>query len=306
MQSFLRKIVFFTLTTLFAYIICINILEPILPDIYKPNLLYQEGDGLLLKKMQESEQIRNPDILFLGSSHAYQSFDPELFEEAGISSYNWGTSLQTHPQTAMVIREYVTKIKPKLIIYEVFPEIFAMTGRESMADFLNAGKPFEVSFFDISQFDNSIALINTYIIKYTRRFLGLEKKPKSVGKDIIYNKGFVKNTKVHEVKRTIKNLKWVPRENQLEAFEENMQVLKDLNIPVLLVVAPYPFDYKNTNDIISYLKSQGDLLFYNDLLFFDKKRDFSDFHHMNYNAVLKMNKHLIEYIQDQRYLRNTR
>ena len=306
MKSFLRKVSLFIILTLFAYIISINLLEAILPEIYKPNLLYQEGDGLVLKKMQESNNLKNPDILFLGSSHAYRSFDPKLFEDAGITSYNWGTSQQTHPQTGMVIREYVSDLKPKLVVYEVFPEIFAMTGRESMADFLNAGKPFDVSFFDISQFDNSIALINTYLIKYSRKLIDLEKKPNALNEEVSFYKGFVTNTDVYKVTRTINDLKWVPRENQIRAFEDNLAYLKELHIPVILVVAPYPFDYINTGEIISYLESKEELLFYNKILFFDKKQDFSDFHHINYNGVRKLNRHLIDFIKKKQYLRGSR
>ena len=306
MKSFLRKISLFIILTLFAYIISINLLEAILPEIYKPNLLYQEGDGLVLKKMQESINLKNPDILFLGSSHAYRSFDPKLFEESGITSYNWGTSQQTHPQTGMVIREYVSELKPKLVVYEVFPEIFAMTGRESMADFLNAGKPFDVSFLDISQFDNSIALINTYLIKYSRKSLGLENKPKPMNPGVSYYKGFVVNKDIYRGTQTINDLKWVPRENQIKAFEDNLAYLKKLGVPVLLVVAPYPFDYKNTAEIISYLESKEELLFYNKILFFEKNKDFSDFHHINYNGVQKLNRHLIDFIKRKQYLRDSR
>lgn len=306
MKLFLRKISLFIILTLIAYIISINLLEAILPEIYKPNLLYQEGDGLLLKKMQESNDLKDPDILFLGSSHAYRSFDPKLFEDAGITSYNWGTSQQTHPQTGMVIREYVSDLKPKLVVYEVFPEIFAMTGRESMADFLNAGKPFDVGFLDISQFDNSIALINTYLIKYSRKSLGLENKLKPMNPGVSYYKGFVVNTDIYKGTQTINDLKWVPRENQIKAFEDNLAYLKELNVPVLLVVAPYPFDYKNTAEIISYLESKEELLFYNEILFFSKNKDFSDFHHINYNGVQKLNRHLIDFIKKKEYLRDSR
>ncbi|MDR5590593.1 hypothetical protein RE431_08075 [Christiangramia sp. SM2212] len=277
-------------------------MELILPDIYKPNILYQVGDGMLKKKMRDSERISSPDVVFLGSSHAYYSFDPVFFDKIGVSSFNWGTSQQTHPQTQMVIKEYITQNKPKLVIYEVFPEIFAMSGRESMADFLNAGEPFEVSFGDIWHFDNSIALINTYLIKYSRRILGVKDKTEFFDDKESYDRGFIKETNLNNNPRNIPMLKWVPRENQLKAFEENLKLLKDLDIPVLLVIAPYPFDYKNSDDFMSYLQPKAKLLSYKEILEFDEIEDFSDFHHLNYNGVLKMNRHLIEFLTKNNYL----
>ena len=54
-------------------------------------------------EMYEQENI---DVLFVGSSHCYRSFIPEIFDdELGIASFNGGTSSQNLDGSYMVIKE---------------------------------------------------------------------------------------------------------------------------------------------------------------------------------------------------------
>ncbi|MFD2518529.1 hypothetical protein [Salinimicrobium flavum] len=232
------------------------------------------------------------DVLFIGSSHAYNSFDPGIFENYGLKSYNWGTNQQTHIQTEMVLREYLKIFSPKLVVYEVFPEMFALEGRESMTDFLNSGEPFQLGLKEIFEYDNSIIFFNTYLIKYSRELIGLRPKPKRKVEIKDYYKGYVSKEGENKYYKDSIDIKWIPRQQQIEAFERNIAFLKRNNINYVLVISPFPFQYNNSQDYINYLNSRGELLDYNKILEFDAEKEFSDYHHINIKGAKKINTHL--------------
>lgn len=61
------------------------------------------------------------DLFFLGSSHTYRSFNPEIFDAAlGSHSFNLGTSDQTPMTSYFVLKEILNTQKPKSVILEVY------------------------------------------------------------------------------------------------------------------------------------------------------------------------------------------
>lgn len=61
------------------------------------------------------------DIVFLGSSHSYCTFDPEIIDsKLGTSSYQLGMPLQHMDSTYYTMREVLNYQKPKLAVVEVY------------------------------------------------------------------------------------------------------------------------------------------------------------------------------------------
>ncbi len=61
------------------------------------------------------------DILFLGSSHAYRGFDPELLKDWwGINSFNLGSSGQTPLTSLHVLRNAIQYQRPKMVVMELY------------------------------------------------------------------------------------------------------------------------------------------------------------------------------------------
>lgn len=61
------------------------------------------------------------DILFLGSSHAYRSFDPQLMDSLwGISSFNLGSSGQTPLTSLHVLRNAILHQRPRMVVMELY------------------------------------------------------------------------------------------------------------------------------------------------------------------------------------------
>ncbi len=61
------------------------------------------------------------DLIFVGSSHAYCTFDPEIFDaELGTNSYNMGMPLQLTASTYYELRDIFEHQSPKTVIMEVY------------------------------------------------------------------------------------------------------------------------------------------------------------------------------------------
>lgn len=93
-------------------------------------------------EMYEQENI---DVLFVGSSHCYRSFIPEIFDkELGVTTFNGGTSNQNLDGSYMIIKEAARYNNIKHIYLEIYYNVaFAkykerteMTGTYIISDYL--------------------------------------------------------------------------------------------------------------------------------------------------------------------------
>lgn len=67
------------------------------------------------------EADTNFDVIFMGTSHAYNSILPmELWSEYGISSYNWGYSNCTPAESFYILKDVLKYTEPKLIVLDMF------------------------------------------------------------------------------------------------------------------------------------------------------------------------------------------
>lgn len=99
------------------------------------------GDDFLYSKSREIASIQQVDVLFLGSSHAYRTFDPRIFAERGISVFNLGSSNQTPLQSEVLLRQYLDSCNPRLVVIEVHPDIIDYDGIESALSLLSNVPP---------------------------------------------------------------------------------------------------------------------------------------------------------------------
>lgn len=61
------------------------------------------------------------DLIFIGSSHSYCTFDPALIDEAlGTNSFNFGSPLQYADSSYHVFKEVLKHQKPKTLVYEIY------------------------------------------------------------------------------------------------------------------------------------------------------------------------------------------
>lgn len=98
--------VVFAVALVFAILGCADLLE------------YKEGRQ---KYTPFFESQTNFDVVFLGSSHMWNSMLPmELWKEYGISSYNWGYSNCTPAETYYLIPEILKYTDPEVLVMDLY------------------------------------------------------------------------------------------------------------------------------------------------------------------------------------------
>lgn len=109
MKSKLKNCISFALFVVLllgAIIGCANLLE------------YKEAR---IKYTPFFESKTNFDVIFMGTSHMYNSILPmELWKEYGIASYNWGYSNCTPAESYYLLREIVKYTSPKVIVLDLY------------------------------------------------------------------------------------------------------------------------------------------------------------------------------------------
>ena len=301
MNRFLKNVFLFILVVSVAYPFMV-FLSGYLPisKALKLNLKYRRGSyGHMYTRLNEVKQLDgHVDILFLGSSHSYRGFDPRNFKDK--KTFNLGSSSQAPIQTKILLKRYLSKINPKIVIYEVYPGTFVADGVESSLDLIaNDNNDFESvkMAFEL----NNIDTYNTLIYAYFAKFLNLNKKfvePIIKDDDTYISGGFVeKKIKYYKYENITKNEVWKLNKKQIEKFEENIALLEQKKIKIILVYAPITKALYNsfTNNIyIDSLMNSYGLPYYNfnQLMQLDDSLDFNDAHHLNQNGVNKFNSKL--------------
>ena len=258
------------------------------------------GNGFMNSRIKDIGLNQNCDVLILGSSHAYRSFDPRIFNRYHIMCFNVGSSSQTPIETELLVNKYIDLIKPKTVIYEVYPVTFTEDGVESALDLL-ASDALDVNTLKMVFKLNQITVYNTFLYAYFRQLLSLNNsftEQVKKGDDTYINGGFVerKLSYYHQVKPP-KMSKLIFNPNQIAAFENTLTLLQQKGIKVLLVQAPITYQlyhsFLNRNEIDDYFHSKNNSYYnYNGLNLSNEY--FFDADHLNQKGVEVFNTKLIE------------
>lgn len=275
MKTFLKKIVVFALVLLPVYIASLLILGP--TGIKKMNLIAL-GPGNTYHRIEDIKKIDSLNVLFLGSSHAFMSFNPEILEEKGITSFNLGTMAQTATQSKFIYEKYLRHKKIDLIIMEVNPKTIRTDAQESTIDLINSTK---INSEFLPMLSKSIDPIVLNSLTYTLIGPKLEAGKKT------YYKGFnggVKHNNI-SIDKKMKVLNRPVIDYQLESLEELVSIWKNDNQDFVLVQTPvmkaYYDSWKYNEETDSIFAGQGNYKNYNLYLNLNDTTDFSDHQHLN-------------------------
>jgi hypothetical protein len=253
-------------------------------------------------RLKEVKHTKDVDLLILGSSHAYRSFDTRIFEKNRFKCFNLGSSTQTPLQSEVLLKRYLKPLNPKIVIYEVFPGIFSSDGVESSLDIIANDKNDEESIkmaFEI----NHLKVYNTLIYAFYRDFFDKNKDyNENIRKeDDLYIKGGYVEKKVKFFKKmTHPQSQWQINPYQLKAFKEVVKILKDRNIKLYLVQAPVTKSLYNSisgnREFDKLMCSYGEYYNFNEHLQLNDSLNFYDAHHLNKYGVDIFNKKILESI----------
>jgi hypothetical protein len=292
-----------------TYILAICFFGEVAPTYFKSNIRYRRcGGGHLFTRLNEVRQTKGTGVLFIGTSHCYRGFDTRIFGKAGYNSFNLGSSIQTALQTEMLLNRYLARLNPKFVVYEVNPVAFGSDGVESAVDVISNDSIYFDTFRMASKV-NSMKAYNTLIYALYRQISGIGKDLKESpmhNNDTYISGGFVETKMVYfNGKETFTPTKYIFKEKQIESFDKVLSMLKQRNIPFILVQAPVTrglYESKTNNpDFDSLMQTKGRYYNFNALLRLNDTLDFYDNNHMNQNGVEKFNKALIDLMKKNRF-----
>lgn len=260
--------------------------------------------GNMFSRINDIASHKNPEILFLGSSHAYRSFDTRIFNDAGVSTFNFGSSSQTPLQTEVLLKKYLDVIQPKTIIFEVYFGVFQRDGIESTTDLIS-NDHIDTEICKLAIRSGNIKVINTLIYGlYQEYCCGIRntfQEDSMKDGDLYVSGGFVEKLNyspyVSVSSSEQRFIKLQPK--QLRAFGNCIKMISDEQIPYLLVKAPLPksinSSYVNQNEFNELMSSYGNYLDFNEIIQLDDSC-FYDSDHLSQKGVVMFDNRLIQVI----------
>ena len=302
MRKFLKAILLFIPVALVIYIAMVIFIGELNIGTLQKNLKYfVAAYGHTNTRIKEVRNTQNVDLLFVGSSHAYRGFDTRIFAQAGFKSFNLGSNRQSPIQTELLLGRYLTKLKPKVLVYEVCPIAFSTDGVESTCDIIS-NDVVDFNAVKMAFKQNNIKIYNTLIYSYYRQLLHKDdhfKEEKVKDDDTYINGGFVeKKIKYYTQEVDDSKREAVLNDFQKTSFEAIVAMAKANNTKLLLIQSPVTKAtynaYINNDYFDNEMAQYGTYYNANKMIQLHDSLDFFDGHHLNQNGVIKFNKLLIE------------
>jgi hypothetical protein len=300
MKKFILHCIGFALFAAVVYVAALMLL----PAGLKKNFFNNLNRGYLHKRIAEIDSFGKVQVLFIGSSHAYRTFDTRIYKQAGIASFNFGSNNQTPIQTYYLLKRYMHKLQPEVVVFEVNPYIFSLDGVESLiniisCDSINAGT------VEMAATLQNMKAWNSLVYVWVREKLGKPYKyPVEDTRNTYISGGYVEClvNYYHSKTRPENDLPIAGR--QMEYFGKVLRFLAEKNIPVLLVQAPVVHKFYNDQCAARFdarMQETG-LPYYNfnnrDIHFVDTLH-FWDAQHMNQFGVQLFNQAFLPVLQQK-------
>ena len=285
------------------------------------------GVGMLLKstnKMIFTEKMlydfyhepENIDLVFMGSSHVYRTFDPYFFSEAlELNTFNLGSPFQNPTVTYFLLKELIRlNHKPKLIVLETYwPILCGFDTNFNSASYVFHYMRFSLNKIELFrhafEFPSSLRLFSKGF--HYRRFVKTGFYQTDFGDDWnceYKGKGFIPCGKVAAPEDLnaddLSAQEHIFNEYRIKYFEKTIQLAQEHEIQVFAVMTPvhpdilvkvqnYPVFHQKINslcqlngiDFIDFnLINQENVIVSRD--------DFMDHNHLNFTGAEKINHYL--------------
>lgn len=302
MRKFIKSILLFIPVSLVAYIILVCLWGELVPKAFQTNLTIQNRNENTYMRLHELPDYKNIDILFLGSSRAYSSFDIRMYEHNGYSAFNLGTSAQTPLQTKILLERYLEVLNPELIIYEVSPPMFSSDGIESSTDIIANGRC-DMAALEMGLKSRHLKVLNTLIFRiYTKAFQeGKEREPGKLNHDNEYIQGGYVESRQMEYK-PVKTASDPPpgdmNQEQLSAFESIVDMINSQNIELILLQVPFAPSRYTAHQAVNQsfdqdMQHYGAYFNLNESMHLVDTIHFRDESHLNLTGVSLLNERII-------------
>ena len=203
------------------------------------------GFGYALERFREVESYQNVDFVFLGSSHAYRTYDVRIYEEGGYSAFNLGSTGQTPLNSYFLMERYWDRLRPKVVVLDLVYRVIDRDGLECFYD-LASNLSYSNEFVQMAIDINSSYAINASLGMWTSSLLGKDapqgKQEKQDNERYIPG-GYVEfevwdNDSSGTGK--INPITVQPMEEQLEYIRKIIDFVREKGSKVVLVTKPEP------------------------------------------------------------------
>jgi hypothetical protein len=303
MKRFIKDFFIFSLVSSLILGLFFLVGFELLPFRVMPNIKYiGEGYGFSDIRFKEVDTLNDIDILFLGSSHAYRGFDTRNFDSIGFRAFNLGSSAQTHDQTQILLKRYLKELNPKLVVYEVFPNVFKNSGIESNLDLINNDIVDYLNFKSALRVNN-IQVYQTLAHAYYKQKFKSQNKIKSYTRsnDTYIKGGYVEKAIKPKYTHSTSRKGWELNELQKSSFKQNIEMFNSENIKYILVFAPVSSSYYESIDLKkfnNFIRSYGNYYDFNRISNMNDSLHFYDPHHLTQEGVDKFNTDFIHILKD--------
>lgn len=262
------------------------------------------NQGHIFTRMKEARDYHDIDVLFLGSSHCYRTFDTRFYEANGIHCYNLGSSNQSPIQTRVLLDAYLDSLHPKFVVFEVHDDIMRNDGVESAVDML-INVPITAEASKMAWGLKNMKVLNTWAYSlYNQKVM--HRLDNFVEDSVIFNfrhvrGGFLENDSCNFVKRNYARKSLTIQPKQLKALKQCLAMLDERNIPYLLVETQDALQYRKSVKNHEWFEKQMSALgpYYYEVLPLVDTLHFFDSYHFNKEGVRIFNEHFINILREQ-------
>ncbi len=306
MKVLIKNIAWFAASLFFCFLFLFSLLSFRPNWITTTNIRYKPTcAGKLNDRFVESQTVYGVDILFLGSSHCYRGFDTRLFKNEGLTTFNWGSSSQTPIQSALLLSQCINHMQPKMIVLEIFPDLYHGNGLESTLDFISNTGVHSLTNSMLLQ-TNDVSSYNTWLYSFIKNTIN----PKQIiscdfDMERYVQGGFVEKLKfTAPAKFSSSPIQLTINDKQLNAIKFISQQAKDRQIPLIFVLAPmtaeYYKQYQNMDEMLQILNPYCDTIVnFNPVDSTYQAEHFYDPHHLNQSGVEIFNRQLIPILKKE-------
>jgi hypothetical protein len=312
MKKLIKSLLLFIPLSIGIYVILIALWGNYAPYQLKRNLNFPYATGYTCSRIKNIADYRDVDILFLGSSHTYSSFDPRFFKQYGLTTFNLGSTAQSPMQTQLLLKRYLDDLNPKLIVYDVYPEVFRFDGVESAVNIIVNDKN-DLESIKMALTLNHIKVYNALIYGFYRDIFKKEvdcSEELTIARQTYIDGGFVETELLYFEPEEFPEGSWQITDRQVEYFEGTLQLIKERNIPVILVQTPITQAFyksiSNNSEFDDRMRKYGLYYNFNGLVELKDELHFYDYNHLNQDGVKIFSAKLMEILLKDEAMTNIR
>ena len=302
---FAGRLVLFLLFAAVVYVLLLPTIPQRLTFGLIRNLkVIEGGGGYALTRYAEADTAGKMDVILLGSSLTYRAYDVRIFEAEGFKVFNLGSSSQTPVQSELLLKRYLDRMDPALVVIEVTPSNLSRDGVESALDLI-ANSTIDADTWKMATEVGHLYTLNALLYRAVRQAItgpitATEVLHKASSKYV--GRGYVERDPGNKRHKPFKK---GPEREELEFQEQALQRMVELlrsRNKAFVLVDPvvsriYYQHYPDLDGFHAKMRSLGPFLEMNDYMDLNDSLHFYDTHHLEQSGVELYNAEFIKQVR---------